>query len=372
MNLDFLLVIYCVFIVSTAIQIIYFWGIFSRFAFKKNKKELTDAKQGISVIICAKNEYFNLKNNLPDFLEQDYPNFEVIVVNDASDDETTYLLKSFSIKYPNFKVVNIDKDLNFFSGKKFPLSIGIKSAKNEIVLLSDADCKPVTKKWISSISASFDDNTDIVLAYGKYAERKGLLNKIIRYETMQTAIQYFSYALMGLPYMGVGRNLSYKKEIFFKNHGFTSHYNIPSGDDDLFINSVANRKNTKIVFDVSSHTVSVAKTKFFDWVNQKKRHFSTSKYYKFKHKFLLGLYSLTQLLFYLTFIILICKKYFIITVLSVFVFRMLSQLIINYKSSLVLKEEKFLLYSPIFEILLIILYPLIFIFGIINKKNKWK
>jgi len=373
MNLYILLIIYWIFIASTAIQIIYFWGIFSRFAFKKKKKKLLKEKQGVSVIICAKNEYYNLKNNLTAFLQQDYPNFEVIVVNDASEDETYSLLKTFSIKYSNLKVVNIDKNLNFFSGKKFPLSIGIKSAKNEIVLLSDADCRPSSAKWISNIASHFNnDNTEIVLGYGKYEERKGLLNKLIRYETLQTAMQYFSYALMGLPYMGVGRNLAYKKELFFKNRGFTAHYNVNSGDDDLFINAVANRKNTKIEFDESSHTISVPKTSFFDWITQKKRHLSTSKYYQPKHKLLLGLYSLTQFLFYLSFIILLINKYFIIIVLPVFAFRIISQLIINYKCSLILKERKFLLYSPIFEVFLIVLYPVIYIFSMILKKDKWK
>ena len=241
------------------------------------------------------------------------------------------------------------------------------------MLLSDADCRPSSAKWISNIASHFNnDNTEIVLGYGKYEERKGLLNKLIRYETLQTAMQYFSYALMGLPYMGVGRNLAYKKELFFKNRGFTAHYNVNSGDDDLFINAVANRKNTKIEFDESSHTISVPKTSFFDWITQKKRHLSTSKYYQPKHKLLLGLYSLTQFLFYLSFIILLINKYFIIIVLPVFAFRIISQLIINYKCSLILKERKFLLYSPIFEVFLIVLYPVIYIFSMILKKDKWK
>jgi hypothetical protein len=119
----------------------------------------------------------------------------------------------------------------------------------------------------------------------------GALNKIIRFDTFHTALQYLSYALAGQPYMGVGRNLSYKKAVFLRNKGFSAINHVPGGDDDLFINKVATKENTAIVIDKDTFTLSDPKKNFGEWFRQKARHYTTAKYYKPRHKFLLGLYS---------------------------------------------------------------------------------
>ena len=165
-------------------------------------------------------------------------------------------------------------------GKKFPLSIGIKTAKYEIVLLTDADCVPASELWIEKMQETYDDDTEIVLGYGAFHKKKGLLNKLIRWETFHTALQYFSYTLAGKPYMGVGRNLSYKKTVFFRHKGFSAHNNILSGDDDLFINNAATKKNTKINIDKDAFTLSEPVKSWGQWVKQKTRHYSTGKHYK--------------------------------------------------------------------------------------------
>ena len=200
---------------------------------------------------------------------------KVVVVNDASDDETIFLLEDLARQYSHLKIVTITQDLNFFKGKKFPLAIGIKSASHDHLLLTDADCSPAGKDWIRSMASGFSEGREVVLGYGKYTEQPGFLNKIIRYETAFTALQYFSLALWGMPYMGVGRNLAYRKKLFIENRGFTSHYNVSSGDDDLFINKVANKKNTAVQFAAGSYTLSAPKTTVRSWWNQKRRHLTT-------------------------------------------------------------------------------------------------
>jgi len=167
-------------------------------------------------------------------------------VNHASNDNTFDILRDLQLKYNNLNVVTIEQDLNFFKGKKFPLSIGIKSAKHEILLLTDADCKPNSDHWIKTMVSNYNTETEIILGYGPYNKSKGFLNMLIRYDTTMIALQYFSFALIGMPYMGVGRNLSYRRSTFYKIKDFTSHYSISSGDDDLFIKQVANNRNTKI------------------------------------------------------------------------------------------------------------------------------
>jgi hypothetical protein len=145
---------------------------------------------------------------------------------------------------------------------------------------------------------AFNNGVEIALGYGPYQKLPGLLNKLIRFETFHTALQYLSYALAGKTYMGVGRNLAYRKNLFFQNKGFSAINNIPSGDDDLFINKVANGKNTAIVIDPDTFTLSKPKLTWKDWRRQKTRHYTTGKYYKTSHKFLLGLYTFSFFLFY--------------------------------------------------------------------------
>ena len=266
--------------------------------YKKPTKQV-HVEHPISVVICARDEAQNLMNNLPGVLVQQYnTTHEIILVNDNSEDETKYLLEEFKKSFKNLNPVILTQEAKMISGKKFPLSIGIKSAKNETLLLTDADCVPASEHWMQLMQDGYDDNIEIVLGYGAYRKKPGILNKLIRFETFQTALQYFSYALAGLPYMGVGRNLSYKKDVFMRNKGFSSINQIPSGDDDLFINHVANKRNTAIVIDKDAHTISEPKTSFQEWMNQKYRHYTTSKYYKKKHAVLLALYAISQFLFY--------------------------------------------------------------------------
>lgn len=367
----FLLIVFVLFAVSWLTQLIYYWGVFRKLAFY-NPKNKTTEKEAVSVVICAKNEYSNLKENLPTILKQDYPDFEVVVVNDCSDDGSDELLDEMKKNYPHLKVINQSRNLNFFAGKKFPLSLGIKSANNEILLLTDADCKPNSNKWIEQMVSGFDTKTDIVLGYSPYKKEKGLLNGLIRFDTLHIAIQYFSYSLIGKTYMGVGRNLAYRRSIFYKNKGFSSHYRIQSGDDDLFINNVATKTNTSVEVRSESHTFSKASSTFLQWFNQKQRHLSTSKYYKKKFKFLLGTYSLSQILFYGSFIILLFQPYVFFIALAFFLIRLLSQLIILKKSMNILNEKELLLLSPVFEIMLISLNILFMISGMLFKQNKWK
>jgi hypothetical protein len=196
------------------------------------------------------------------------------------------------------QIVDLTQEAKMIAGKKFPLSIGIKEAKHEIVLLTDADCVPASDQWIFRMQEAFTNGTEVVLGYGAYHKLPGFLNKAIRFETFHTALQYFGYALAGNPYMGVGRNLAYRKDLFFRNKGFSSINHIPSGDDDLFINRVATSSNTSVVIDPQAFTLSMPKQTWKDWRKQKTRHYTTGKFYKTGHKFLLGIYTLSHVLFY--------------------------------------------------------------------------
>ena len=360
-----------VYSLSFIVQMIYFWVFFSRLAFYKNRDDKI-VDESVSVVICAKNEYYNLKRNLPLILEQDHPSFEVVVVNDNSQDDSLELLEDMAREHSNLKIVNLSQDLNFFQGKKFPLSLGIKSASNDILLLTDADCRPSSKDWIKNMSGKFRGEKEIVLGYGGYERKRNLINYIIRYETLWVAIQYLSFSLAGRTYMGVGRNLAYSKSLFYRNKGFSSHYTVASGDDDLFINSVATRKNVAIEITHGSHTVSVPKTSFSSWIIQKRRHLTTWKYYRGRFKRLLGLWSVSQVIFLALFVILLSLGYNVIYIAGLFILRFFSHLIITKKSMNKLNEKELLLISPLAELFLVIFYPVLSLVNMFSKADKWK
>jgi len=237
-------------------QLLFYLFGFGSFSFSKTKRTLSfDAP--VSVIIASKNEVENLKNNLPSILDQKYSNFEVIIINDASTDTSLEVIRNLQQQNKHLKLINIEFTSSYTGNKKNAISKGIEIASNDYLLFTDADCKPNSKYWISQMVSHFSDTKNIVLGYGAYKKnRSSFLNKLIRYETLLAAIQYFSYAKIGIPYMGVGRNLAYKKELFFITNGFESHKHIKSGDDDLFINQIATNKNTEICFTKNSFTHS--------------------------------------------------------------------------------------------------------------------
>jgi len=220
---DWRLILFVSFCVVTLIQLLYYWGFFSRLAYYKKPGKEKSQQHPVSVIVCARDEAANLARNLPGLLVQTYSStHEVIVVNHNSQDDTRYLLEEFKKTFKGLYVVNLEQEAKGIPGKKYPLSIGIREAKYEIILLTDADCVPATEHWIYAMQNAYDEGAEIVLGYGSYYKRPGLLNKLIRFETFHSALQYLSYALAGKPYMGVGRNLSYKKELFFNSKGFSS------------------------------------------------------------------------------------------------------------------------------------------------------
>lgn len=269
----------------------------------KRKAVTPTIKTAISIIICAKNEADNLKQFLPSVLQQDYhPQlFEVIVVNDQSTDGSAQVLNQFSLQYPQLKIITIPGDVvKTLPGKKYALAQGIKAAQHDRILLTDADCKPFSDQWLKEMTST---DKDIVLGYGAYQTNPGLLNKFIRWETVNTCMQYASYARSGLTYMGVGRNLSYRKSLLKdleQDKDFLQIYSsTPSGDDDLLIGRIATKTNVDVCLDNNAHTISVPQKTWKAWWRQKTRHASTGKYYQPKIKNLLGLYGLSHSLYWL-------------------------------------------------------------------------
>ena len=367
-----LILILYFFIFIVVVQILYYLGVFGKFAFAKTQK-ITPKRIPISVIVCAKNEEENVANFIPLLAEQNYPDFEIVLIDDASSDATLDLFEGFEKQYPNVRLVKVENNEAFWGNKKYALTLGIKAAKKEYLLFTDADCYPTSTEWITAMSSQFTMQKTIVLGYGKYEKiPNSFLNKIIRFETLLTAIQYFSWAKIGHPYMGVGRNLAYKKEEFFNVNGFIEHMQIRSGDDDLFVNQAAKAKNTTIAYSPESFTVSKPKTTFNDWWIQKRRHVATANYYKPFDKLQLGAFYCSQLFFILLPIVLLSFQFQWILVLCLIALRYIVTWIIVGFSACKLKEKDVVYWYPILELVLLFTQINIFITNTFSKPVHWK
>jgi poly-beta-1,6-N-acetyl-D-glucosamine synthase len=368
-----LLIIFCTFATAAAIQLFYYLFFYLAVYLKKNG-EARRIVQPVSIIICARNEADNLQTFLPLILEQDYPDFEVIVVNDCSDDDSYLILGEFIAKYPHLRISTVNKDPKFTHNKKFAQFIGIKAARNEILLFTDADCRPESAKWLETMSSRFDEKISFVLGYGGYNNGKGLLNKYIRYDSFTIAMQYLGMAIRRIPYMGVGRNLAYRRSVFFSNKGFGSHNHVVSGDDDLLVNTLATGGNTAVEFSTQAHTRSVPYTEVNKWIIQKKRHFTTAPYYKFRDKLILTIEPFTRILFYTSFIILLSYTFLWPWVLAVFASRLITQIIVFLLNQKKLNEPGLLGYLLFFDIFSPVINSIIYLSNNRSKSsnNKWK
>lgn len=320
-------------IISVAfIYQIYFYLRYLRLGGKVPQKTDSDVQlPAVSVIVCAHNEYDNLQDYLSILLEQDYPCYEVIVVDDSSEDGSDLLLERWSRQYGNLYHTFVPRGARVLSNKKLALTIGIKAAHYDYLLLTDADCRPESKYWIREMMKGFsNEQTELVLGFSPYFEKKGLLNHIIGYDTLFNGLQYMGMARAGKPYMGVGRNLAYKRETFFSVGGFKGLLGNRAGDDDLFVNRIANAANTVVVNNPNSIVWSVPKTTWPEWFHQKRRHLSVSPQYRTKSKIQLTLEPLSRGIFYASLLIsaIVGNIELISIALALFLLRLLVQLII--------------------------------------------
>jgi cellulose synthase/poly-beta-1,6-N-acetylglucosamine synthase-like glycosyltransferase len=311
---------------------IYFYLRYLRLGGKVTPKTDSDIQlPAVSVIVCAHNEYDNLQDYLSILLEQDYPCYEVIVVDDSSEDGSDLLLERWSRQYSNLYHTFVPRGARVLSNKKLALTIGIKAAHHDYLLLTDADCRPESKHWIREMMQGFSkEQTELVVGFSPYFEKPGLLSHLIGYDTLFNGLQYMGMARAGKPYMGVGRNLAYKRDTFFSTGGFKGLLSNRAGDDDLFVNRIATASNTIVVNNQDSLIWSVPKTTWREWFHQKRRHLSVSPQYRTRSKIQLTLEPLSRGIFYASVLVsaIIGSIELISIALALFLLRLLVQLII--------------------------------------------
>ena len=285
------------------IQLIYYLGVYNRIhkqniANRKSETHFTQELPPLSVIICARNESENLRRYLPAILEQDYPNFEVIVINDGSTDESEELLSTLEKKYPHLYHSFTPENARYISRKKLALTLGIKASKHDWLVFTEADCLPVSNQWLRLLARNFTPRTQIVLGYSGYERGKGWLHKRISFYSLFSSIRYLGFALAGMPYMGIGRNLAYRKELFFNAKGYSAHLNLQRGEDDLFINQMATGENTRVETNINATIRMQPVERYKDWKEEMLSYSATSRHYKGTQRNLLGFETLSRLLFH--------------------------------------------------------------------------
>lgn len=289
--------------IGVVIQFIYLLLIFGRTAWIKSSNKSSknqNPEEGVTVLVAAHNEFQNLKVLIPKLFEQDYPKFDVMIVNDRSTDRTKRLLEEMMALYPKLRSVTIKYTPNHVTSKKFALTLGIKVAKNDVILLTDADCMPTSDQWIRKMTAPIrEEGKTFSIGFSGYVVKSTLLNKWIQFETILTALFYFSFGLWKAPFMGVGRNLSYRKSFFMDAKAFKGIWQIEGGDDDLFVNQYATGKNSALVIDPAATTTSIPKETWKEYLVQKKRHLHAGKYYRGEDKRKIGLFPLSHGLFWI-------------------------------------------------------------------------
>lgn len=330
-------------------------------------------KPPVSVVICAHDEEENLKDLIPMLLGQNYPAFEIVIVNDRSNDNTFDWLIAETRKDHRLRMVHVNRLPEHVTSKKYALTLGIKSAMYDVILLTDADCRPTSQEWISEMAGHFGDN-DIRFSIGfsPYQKTPGFLNLFIRFETLLTAIQYLGFGLLRMPYMGVGRNLAYRKSFFLEKKGFVNMLRVVGGDDDLFVNRHATAQNTAIAISPAAKMVSIPKTSWKAYFMQKIRHMSVGKHYTFRFKIILGLFILSWIITWWLGITLLALNTMTITVASLLAARCLMLTIVFYNSARRL-DEKFEAWTvPVLDFLFSFYYISTGLVALITKKIRWK
>lgn len=362
----FLIISLIVFCIATSIQLFYYLYLFPSIFFKQNNKPNFIYNEAVSIIIAAKNQAHNLEKHLNKIINQDFKEFEIILVLDQCTDNSLKILRKIQEKNKILKIIQTE---NPNIGKKHALSLGIENAKYEKLVFIDADCYPVSSNWLNYISSKFLTNKKIVLGLGMFEKENSFLNSFIRYDSQLIALTYISAAKKLKPYMGVGRNLAYTKKLWLKNSGFKTHLDIASGDDDLFIIEVATKNNTEICIHPESISLSEAKKTYKEFLNQKLRHLSSSKKYNLYEKLISGSELISRSLFLISAIILLSNKVFILLISIFIALRIVILGFVLKKFSLNIKNDLSIFYIIIFDNFAIIFYLQVLIYKLL-KANK--
>ncbi|MBC9796096.1 glycosyltransferase [Sinomicrobium weinanense] len=365
-----LTILLSLFIGSIGILVIYY-VLFGKLAFARTSAPPENLAP-VSVIVRTKNNAELLRQTITSILAQDYPVFQLVLINDASSDHTLDVIEEFAGRYSNIKTVNVISNEAFWGKKKYALTLGIKAAKYNLLVFIEDNYIPVSDHWLREMSRNFRGKKTLVLGYSAVKRVKNVFfNALIRYDNWLRAVKYLSFAHAGLPYSGLGKNLAYHKSAFYEVNGFIGHMDMKNGEDELFVNEVSTAKNTTISLSKYARTRSVTTPSYREWIQQKREGFYVFRNFKLGQRVLLNLFYIAQLLFWLLPLPLIFLARNPVTVLALFLFKWVVQFVVMAKLARKLGEKGFIWLLPLHEFALISVQFYIFITSF-RKSTRWK
>ena len=294
------LAILILFGVVTLIQLVYYYVIYGRFAFHRKKSALGFRDIPVSVVIVVRDDAALAVQNLPQLLDQQYSSYEVVIVNDRSRDENSLqAIREYRDRYPNVKLVDLSTAVSTSRGKKMAISMGVKCATYDHILLTAPNCKPASRQWLSKMAQNFQFQQRIVLGYNTFEKKKGIYSHFLLYDNLIGAVQYFAHALMHTTYRGDLNNVAFVRQLFYKQNGFIAYNHLLYGEEDIFIHRAATSNNVAAEYDPDAATLQQHTPSYGYWRLHKVSLFFTRKFNSLKNRILLSGYELTNLLFYL-------------------------------------------------------------------------
>lgn len=356
-----------VFIAIVLIQLFYYLGVFSSFSFSK-ETENNPKRIPVSVIVYARNQAEEIKQLLPNLVNQNYHDYELVLVDNASTDETLDVYKEYAQMFSNIRLVRVENIETFWNNKKYAQTLGIKAAKHEYLLFIDAEKNIDNEFWIMSMASNFTLNKTIVIGSSMYIKTKGFLSKISRYDLVFSQLHSFSWTNFGSPFSYFSRNLAYKKEEFYKVNGFITHMNNPLGEREFFINEASKSKNTTFSYSKNSVIYLQPLAKFSEWFKQKKDDDILLSELKFGAKFKIRLFNTSQFLFFIIAIaLLILQIEWLITTIIIILRYLICWIIIG-KTTKKFNQKDLIWMFPFLELFKTLTQTNIFVQNIFRKK----
>ncbi|MBR6904753.1 MAG: glycosyltransferase [Bacteroidales bacterium] len=360
--------------VITLIQLVYYYVIYGRFAFHRKKSALGFRDIPVSVVIVVRDDAALAVQNLPLLLEQQYSSYEIVIVNDRSRDEhSLQAIREYKDRFPNIKLVDLSTAVSTSRGKKMAISMGVKCATYDHILLTSPDCKPASRLWLSKMAQNFQFQQRIVLGYNTFEKKKGIYSHFLHFDNLISAVQYFAHALMHSTYRGDLNNVAFVRPLFYKQNGFIAYNHLLYGEEDIFIHRASTPNNVAVEFDPDAVTLQQHSPSYGYWRLHKVSLFFTRKFNSLKNRILLSGYELTNLLFYgilaLAIVISMHQPLALYIAIGIAVLRIASLYVVMGIAAKKLHETQIIPQLLFYDLLFAILTPLLWLSAKLHHKK---
>lgn len=270
--------------VSALLAVYYVFLVAATRPVRKNGSGAEESSEGISVITVGRNAIDDLRSLIPSVIAQKYPRFELIVVDDRSFDNTAVFLKSIQRNYPSvLKVVTIPEDTTYpWPGKKFAITMGVKAAQYERIVLLDTSALPLSENWLSDVASAFGrKGADMVLGYNFYKKGQRAVSSFFAASSFLFSSDAMAWARIGLPFKGEGSNFGFTRTMFFSGSGYMNNMRIPAGEADFLLGDYSGGTNVSVMVSRHSFVQCGSVDTMRQWLDKAVSGYASFRCYKF-------------------------------------------------------------------------------------------